>query len=330
MRAGDRGRRRALRTAIALCCACSVLALSACSQVSQLRADTKREAGGPRIDPVTPGGTLTVGGANFTEMLVMQALYGRLLTKAGFKVTYRSVKDRETYEPLLRSGEIDVVPDYAATMTEYLNRALNGTNAAVVASSDPDATVAAMQPLAKWRGLKVLTPAAASDGNGFAVDADFARSTGITTLSQLAALGKPLVLAASDGCPQGPFCQLGLQRVYGIKISKLLPTGYGSMETKQAVLSGKAALGLVGTTDGSLQALGLYVLKDDKQLQLANNLVPVVNAGSAGSPQVAEALDPLAKVLTSSDLARMNDQVNMGQLSPDQVAGKYLEKNGLA
>ncbi len=317
-------RRRLLRTAIAMCC---IVALAACSQMRA--GGGERKAGSAKLDPVAVGGTLTVGGANFTEMLVMQALYGNLLTKAGFKVTYRSVKDRDTYEPMLRSGEIDVVPEYAATMTEYLNRALNGAHAPVVASSDAQATIAAMRPLAKWRGLQVLNPASATDQNGFAVETSFAQKTGITTLSQFAALGKPVVLAATGTCPQGPFCQLGLQKVYGMRISKLLPTGFGSMETKQAVLSGQASLGLVGTTDGSLQALGLYVLKDDKRLQLADNLVPVINAGSAGSPQVAAALNPLSRLLTSGDLARMNDQVNVGQLSPDQVAKAYLTENGL-
>lgn len=317
------GRRTVPAIALAVCC---LVALTACSQ---LRADGDQKTSAPAVDPVAPGGTLTVGGANFTEMLVMQAIYGNLLSKAGFTVTYRSVKDRETYEPMLRSGEIDVVPEYAATMTEFLNRELNGANARVVASTDPAATIDAMRPLATRRGLKVLRPADAADQNGFAIDAEFAHKKGITTLSQFAALGRPVVLAATDACPQGPFCQVGLQKVYGIRIAKLLPTGFGSTKTKQAVLSGEAALGLVATTDGTLQALGLYLLKDDKRLQLAENLVPVVNAGSAGSPQVAAALDPLATVLTSADLARMNDQVNVGQLSPDQVAKAYLTENGM-
>ncbi len=309
-----------------LLCVLSLLLLTACSQ---LRAGGHEKAGGAALDPVPVGGTLTVGGASFTEMLVMQALYGNLLTKAGYKVTYRSVNDRTIYEPMLRSGQIDVVPEYAATMTEFLNRELNGPDAAVLASSDLDATLAAMRPLAKWRGLKVLTPSAAADQNGFAVEAGFAQKMGIATLSQFAALGRPVVLAATSSCPTGPFCQGGLQKVYGMKISKVLPTGFGSAQTKQAVLSGQATMGLVGTTDGSLAALGLYVLADDKKLQLAENLVPVVNAATAGSPRVAAALEPLASVLTSADLAQMNDQVNVAQLSPDQVAKEYLSRHGL-
>ena len=37
-------------------------------------------------------------------------------------------------------------------------------------------------------------------------------------------------------------------------------------------------LGQVGTTDGSLEQLGLVVLEDDKNWQNAENLVPVVNS----------------------------------------------------
>ena len=79
---------------------------------------------------------ITVGGANFTEMLIMQQLYGQLLSKAGYNVQYKAVTAREVYEPALEKGDIDVVPEYLATMADFMNGKANGKSAPSISSSD--------------------------------------------------------------------------------------------------------------------------------------------------------------------------------------------------
>ena len=54
----------------------------------------------------------------------------------------------------------------------------------------------AARPLAEAKGVTILEPAEAADQNGFAVTSAFAEENSLTTLSDLAALGQPLVLAA--------------------------------------------------------------------------------------------------------------------------------------
>jgi osmoprotectant transport system substrate-binding protein len=272
---------------------------------------------------------LTVGGADFTEMLIVEQMYGQLLAKAGYQIRYQTSASREAYTGALESGAVDVVPEYAATMAEFLNRDLNGPQATLVASSDPVATVAVLRKLAKRKGLAVLDASHAANQNGFAVTVAYAKQKKVTTLSELAAQGAPLVLAGTPECPQRPFCQLGLEHVYGLKFSSTLPLGFGSAATKQAVLDGRAGLALVGTTDGTLGSLGLQLLQDDKHLQLADNLIPVVNADSAGDPRVAAALNPLASVLTTADLAGLNEQVDGERRTPAGVAADYLRSKGL-
>lgn len=273
--------------------------------------------------------TLTVGGANFTEMLVMEQMYGQLLTDAGYTVDYKTADNREIYAKSLASGEIDVVPEYAATMAEYLNRAENGPDAATIATNDAAATVAAMAPLAAKQGFTVLEPSPAADQNGFAVTQEFSTANRVTTLSQLAALKKPVRLAAVVECADRPFCAPGLEKTYGMDVSEVLPLGFGSPQAKQAVLTGKADLVLVGTTDGTLGAQKLVLLEDDKGLQLADNLVPVVNTASAGGGGVAAVLDPLSKALTTQDLARLNAEVDAQRKKPEDVARAYLQSKGL-
>src|SRR5690606_16805586 len=106
------------------------------------------------------------------------------------------------------------------------------------------------------------------------------------------------------------------------------PTGFSTTETKTAVSNGDAQLGLVGTTDGTLDQFGLVLLEDDQNLQAADNLVPVVNAEAAGDDAVAAALNQLAGVLTTEDLADLNAQVDAERQQAADVARAYLEDNG--
>ena len=273
--------------------------------------------------------SLTVGGANFTEMLIMEQLYGELLTKAGYTVDFKTADNREIYAKSLESGEIDVVPEYAATMAEYLNLDANGPDATPIATSDAASTVAAMTPLAEAKGLTVLQPAEAADQNGFAVTKEFASANSLVTLSDLAALGQPITLAATEECPDRPFCQPGLEDTYGLTIKEVLPLGFGSPQAKEAVTDGKAQLVLTGTTDGTLDGLGLVLLEDDKNLQLADNLVPVVNTASAGTPEVAEILNGLSAVLTTEDLSQLIVRVDADRELVEDVATDYLTEKGL-
>ncbi len=309
------------------------LALTACGSsnaLSSSSSSTSAAAGASASSGAAAGSkTLTVGGANFTEMLVVQQLYGQLLAKNGYTISYKAVDNREVYEPALEQGQIDVVPEYAATMANFMSKRVNGANAKDIATADATATVAAMQPLLQQKGLTALKPSAALDANAFAVTKKFAEANNLKTLSDLAKLKKPLKLAAPAECSDRPFCKIGLEKTYGLTISQVVPLNFGSPQAKQAVVSGKADIVETGTTDATLDALGLVVLQDDKGLQLADNIVPVVNTQKAGSPEVSALLDKLSAVLTTDDLAQLDLKVDAQRQKPEDVAKEYLASKSL-
>lgn len=285
---------------------------------------------GPEPAPtVRVTGPVTVGGADYTEMRIMQALYTRLLEKAGFEVERKPFPNRADHLAALESGQVDLVPEYAATFAEYLNREENGRDVRQVGVPDVAATVKALRELAGKRDLSVFQPAAAANQNGFAVDADFARKEKVTTLSALAARGEPVVLVGTKECDSRPFCAAGLRRAYGMQVKNVLPLGVGTYEGKKAVTDGEADVVLVATTDGTLGAMGLELLADDKKLQPADNLVPIAGARLAADPRAAAALEPLAGVLTTEDLATLNEQVDSERRSPEGVAKAYLTSKNL-
>ena len=71
------------------------------------------------------------------------------------------------------------------------------------------------------------------------------------------------------------------------------------------------------------------LLEDDKSLQNSDNVLPVVNAKSAGSQKIADALDKLNRVLTTADLTELNRKVDAERLKPADVAQDYLKDKKL-
>ncbi|MER7553969.1 ABC transporter substrate-binding protein [Streptomyces anulatus] len=275
-------------------------------------------------------GSLVVGSASFTESKVLAELYAQILGDAGYSTSITTVKNRELYEPSLEKGEIDVVPEYAATIAEFLNAKVNGAEkaqAAPVASGDAAATVAALEKLAGPLGLKVLPAGKAVDQNAFAVSKEFAEKNNLTTLSDLGKSKIKVKIAAGDECEVRPFCAPGLKKTYGIDVTGIDPKGVGTPQSKQAVRDGKVQLVLTTTTDAVLD--GLVFLEDDKKLQNADNVLPVLNAADAGAPEIAEALGKLTSALTTEDLAELNRKVDAERAKPTDVAKEYLESKGL-
>ncbi|MEU7551120.1 ABC transporter substrate-binding protein [Streptomyces sp. NPDC044571] len=277
-------------------------------------------------------GKLVIGAAGFTESNVLAELYAQVLRDAGYSTSITTVNNRELYEPSLEKGEIDVVPEYAATLAEFLNAKVNGPKAPEgkpVASSDVAATVSGLEKLAAPLGLKVLPAGPAVDQNAFAVSAEFAAKNNLKTLSDLGRSGLKVKIAAGDECAVRPFCAPGLKKTYGIDVSGIDPKGVGTPQAKQAVKDGVDQLALTTTTDATLDGFGLKLLEDDKKLQNADNVLPVVNAKDAGSPEVAAALDKLTKVLTTADLVDLNHSVDALREKPADVAKAYLKAKGL-
>ncbi|WP_407287455.1 ABC transporter substrate-binding protein [Streptomyces sp. BP-8] len=274
-------------------------------------------------------GELVIGSAGFTESKVLAEIYSKVLADAGYRTRVQTLANRELYEPALEKGQIDVVPEYASTLAEFLNAKKNGSKAKPVASSDVDKTVAALKKLAGPRGLKVLSAGGATDQNAFAVTKEFAAEHKLKTLSDLGKSKQKIKLAAGEECETRVFCKPGLERAYGIDITGLDPKGVGTPQAKQAVKDGTDQLVLTTTTDATLDNFGLVLLKDDKKLQNADNVLPVVNAKSAGDKEIEAALGKLTNALTTEDLIDLNRKVDAERLKPADVAQAFLESKGL-
>jgi len=276
-------------------------------------------------------GTVVISGQNFGEMQIMASMYQQVLQNAGYTVpTPKLVTTRDTYVPELTNGKVDVVPDYLAGMADFLNTSANGANAPVISSHSPQATLKKLKPLAADANITMLEPAKATDQNAFAVTTKYAKQKNLTTLSDLAALKQPIVLAAPPDCKGRSDCEGGLTKVYGLDITKIIPLDYDSAAAKDSVIKGESQLGEVATTDAALSQEGLTALEDDKGIQPAQNLIPATNtAFIKAHPDIATVLNKLSATLTTADLAQMDMQVAVNRQQPADVAESYLQSKGL-
>ncbi len=269
----------------------------------------------------TSKGTITVAGFNFPESSILAELYGQALAHDGYTVNYKLLLGtREVVAPAIKSGQIDLYPGYAATELEFYN------SGAGEANGDATATTAKLNSHLTSLNLMALTPSAAVDQNAFAVTKQTQTKYNLTKLSDLTPIGNELVLGAGPECPTRPFCQPGLQNTYGIHFKAFKALDTDGPLTRAAFKNGTIQVGLVFSSDADLHQLGLVVLQDDKQLENADNVVPIVRQ-SVATAEMTAVLNKVSAGLTTADLVTMNGQVELLHQDADAVAAAYLQQH---
>ncbi len=272
------------------------------------------------------GGAVTLASQSFDEAALVTAMYAALLTDAGYDVETQLVDTRLVYLKEF-PGDVDIVPEYVAGLGDQLNIEANGEGAAPISTSDLDETLTAMQPLLDEKGITLLEASGAASQNAYFVTQDYSDSNGVTKLSDLE--GESIKLAAAPDCTGRDDCEAGLTDVYGINI-ELLPLGYASPQTYQAVVDGEAELGQTGTLDGTLDDQGLVLLEDDRGIQPAQNLVPAVSSEFLEEhPDVQEPLEALMAALDNATLGELIARVSVDREAAEDVAQDFLEEKGL-
>ncbi|OLC15402.1 MAG: hypothetical protein AUH32_03520 [Actinobacteria bacterium 13_1_40CM_66_12] len=279
--------------------------------------------GGGNPSPASKG-TLTVAGFNFPESSILAEIYGQALAHDGYTINYKLLLGtREVVAPALESGQIDVYPGYAATDLEFYNKGAGEAN------GDATATTTKLNSHLAPLGLVALDPSAAVDQNAFAVTKATQTKFSLTKLSDLAPIGSQLTLGAGPECPTRPFCQPGLKNTYGITFKAFKPLDTDGPLTRAAFKNGSIDVGLVFSSDGDLNSLGLVVLQDDKHLENADNVVPILRQAAA-SDEVKKVLNAIDAKLTTADLVTLNSQVSIQHQDADAVATAWLQQHNYA
>lgn len=147
-------------------------------------------------------------------------------------------------------------------------------------------------------------------------------SSGGTVASNMIFGGPAEFKTRADGIP-------GLASRYGVEFGKFTVTDTGGPVTVNALLHGQIDAADLFTTDPSIAANHLVILKDPKNNFAAQNIVPIINKQQA-TPGVTSTLDAISAKLTTAGLTDLVGKVQNDKEDPAAVATSWLSDNGLS
>lgn len=264
---------------------------------------------------------VVVGSTNFPEQLILANMYADVLSEHGVDVERRlNLGSREVVFPAIESGEIDVLPEYSGALLYH------------VAEDDDSATGedAVLEALAEAlpSELEVLEAASAQNKDTLVVRPETAEEHDLETFSDLAPVAGDMVVGGPSEMETRDVGLPGLEEVYDIEFATFRALDAGGPVTTGALENGDIDVARMFTTQGVIADKGWVALEDDKGLNPAQNLVPLVRS-EAVSETVREALNAVSAELTTADLQSLNAEVSVDEREPEDVAREWLREQDL-
>jgi osmoprotectant transport system substrate-binding protein len=288
--------------------------------------------GGGSSSGALSGVSFSVGSKEFTEQLILGQITKLALENAGATVDDKTgITGTTNVRKALTSGQIDMYWEYTGTgYGELLGNEISS------APKDPKQLFEAVKKEDLQKNNIVWTALAPmNDTYAIATSQDAANELGVKTLSDYANLvssnaSDASLCAASefinrsDGLP-------GVAKAYGFDPSQV-PTSevdLGIIFT-QVPKRDPCNFGEVFATDGRIPANDMVVLQDDKSFFPIYNVALNVTKDvyDAHGKELDAIFDPIAKKLTTDALQKMNADVDVNGMTPDEVASQWLSDNG--
>jgi osmoprotectant transport system substrate-binding protein len=263
---------------------------------------------------------ITVGSFDFAESVVVAEVYSQGLEAAGYKVRREfNLGPREFVGPALSAGLVEFVPEYAGTAAEFysLNRA--------VPTDDVASTHAELRRAIDAHRIVALASAPAQDANTFVVSKSTAARLHLEKLSDLQAVAGQLTFGGPAECPTRPLCLMGLTDTYGVKFRDVLTLDAGGPLTREALREGVVDVALMFTTDPTIVDEGLVELTDDRGLQPAESITPLVRTEiiDRWGTDIVAVIDAVSAKLTTAAVRDLNAAVRAVDVDVATVASAW-------
>jgi osmoprotectant transport system substrate-binding protein len=173
-----------------------------------------------------------------------------------------------------------------------------------------------------------VTPSSAEDKDVLVVTEKTAAEHNLKTVSDLIPVAGELTLGGPPEWKTRVNGVVGLKNVYGLTFKKFVALDAGGPLSLAAVTGGQVQVADMFSTDPAIAKKKLVALEDDKNLFLAENILPVINQAKA-SATVTGTLDAVSAKLTTAKLMTLNDKVaDLDDMS--DIAKEWLKSEGLA
>ena len=279
-------------------------------------------AGCASSDPLGSGSTassaptkLVVGSQDYYSNEIIAEIYAQALESNGFTVDRQfRIGQREVYLPELKSGSIDVFPEYTGSLLQALNKqAAGGTSEAV------HAELVKTLP----SGLIALDKSDATDQNSWTATQAFVDKYKLTDLASLKNVTEPITVGGNSELETRPYGPTALKDKYGIAIAGFQPVeDNGGPLTVKALVDGKIQLANIYTADPNIKSNKLVALADPDGLFFPDNVVPIVS--SKVDEKATGILNKISAAMSAKDLVSLNAQSVNDKESADKIASAWL------
>ncbi len=264
-----------------------------------------------------------IGSTNFEEQAIVSNIWADVLKKAGYPVTVEpALGTRAIVVPAIEKGQINLEPDYAASLLGFLH---GGTPQA--AGDEIATAITADQKALSSSGVTVLPASKALDTDVFAVTKATASKDHLTTISSLKPYASRLTLGGPPECPTFAGCEAGLERVYGLHFAGFKSLDEAGPLSVAALKNGEVQIVELFSSDGNVVSNNFVALTDNKHLEGADYILPVIRK-SVDTSGVASVLNKIDAKLTTTAISKLNLDVTAKQEQPAAVAQSWVSSVG--
>lgn len=268
--------------------------------------------------------TVRIATKPMTEQFILGEMLRILIednTGLKVKITKGIGGGTSNIHPAMVRGEFDLYPEYT------------GTGWLVVLKKDSllpagELYTQLRREYEQKYHLQWLEPYGFNNTYSLAVNRDIARSYDLKKISDLSRFPNEFTFGAEYDFFEIHEGYDALCDFYKLKFKKTRDMDIGLKY--EAIKSGKVDVMTVFTTDGQLNGADLVVLDDDQRFFPSYYCTTVIREETLNKfPEIAKALQKMDGILTDSDMAELNYQVDIVGQTEKEVAEKFLRKKGV-
>ncbi len=272
---------------------------------------------------------IAVGGKNFTEQYILANFAKVLLEDRGFEVEMKTGVGSSVCRQSLEHGQMDMYFEYT------------GTGYTVFLKQDDKEIMSDADKVYEWvknadakNGLIWLEPLQFNNTYTLLMREDQAQELGISSISDLAEFMNEnpdeLTIGVNAEFWERPDGFKPLMKLYDFRVPYGKVRKMDSGLVYQALRDKNVDVSMGFATDGRIAAFGFTILEDDKNYFPTYNPSPVVREDALEKyPELKEVFQPLSKHLTTTEMQKLNAEVDLENKDEEKVAREWLKANGL-
>lgn len=269
------------------------------------------------------GETIHIATKPMTEQYVLGEMLKLLIeqdTDLSVELTQGVGGGTSNIQPAMESGEFDIYPEYTGTAW---NMVLKNEELYTEDLFDQLQEEYEEDYSMEWTGMYGF-----NNTYGMVVRREIAEQYDLHTYSDLAAVADQLVFGAEYDFFEREDGYDALCDAYGLNFKETMDLDIGLKY--QALDQEQIDVMVVFTTDGQLSASDVVVLDDDKQFYPSYLCGNVVRSEVLEEhPELNEIFEKVTGLISDSDMAQMNYEVETENREPEDVAEEYLDAHGL-